>query len=433
MKKRLISLLAVCAVTVGLFAGCGSSSASSSGDKMTLTILSTKTDFVNTKFKDYAKQYAALHPNITLKFEAYTDYEKTTMTRMSTSDYGDVLFAPTSVKQTDWPKYFAPLGTEKDLAKKYYCIEGLGDLFNGTIYTIPSEVNVSGMVYNKKVFKDAGITTIPTNEEDFLKDMQLIKDKCKDVIPLYTNYHDSWALTQWEADALAISGKDTYTNIDMVNTDSPFSKGQPEYTLYKLMYDVVKNKLTETDPTTTDWEKSKTMMAQGKIAVMELGSWAIAQVQAQAANKDDIGFMPFPSQVNGKSYSQMSADYAYAVNKNSKHVNEAKELVTWLVEKSSFSNDCGAVNTLKDSKMPAALQAFKDMGVQFLIPKQAKKSQAGWYDKINKTGEVGLWQPDFEQKIVEAALGNSNQTYDQIMDGLNAKWKSGRAQVVSGQ
>lgn len=432
MKKRLISLVALCAITVGLFAGCGSQSSSKSGDKITLTVLSTKTDFVNTKFKDYAKEYAAIHPNVTLKFQAYTDYEKTTMTRMSSSDYGDVLFAPTSVKQTDWAKYFAPLGTEKDLAKKYYCVDGLGDLFNGTIYTIPSEVNVSGILYNKKVFKDAGITTIPTNEEDFLKALQAIKTK-GDAIPMYTNYKDGWPLTQWEADALAISGKASYTNIDMVNTDSPFSKGQPHYTLYKLMYDVAKNKLIETDPTTTDWEKSKTMMAQGKIATMELGSWAIAQVQAQAANKDDIGFMPFPSQVNGKSYSQMSADYAYAVNKNSKHVNEAKELVTWLVEKSSFSEDCGAVNTLKTSKMPAALQSFKDLGVEFLIPTAAKKEQAGWNDKIDKAGEVGLWQPDFKQKIVEAAIGNSNQTYDQIMDGLNAKWKAGRAQVVSGQ
>ena len=143
--------------------------------------------------------------------------------------------------------------------------------------------------------------------------------------------------------------------------------------------------------------------------------------------------MPFPNQVNGKSYSQMSADYCYAVNKNSKHVKEAKELVTWLVEKSSFSNDCGAVNTLKTSKMPAALQAFKDMGVEFLIPVAAKKEQAGWNDKIDKAGEVGLWQPEFKQKIVEAALGNVNKSYDQIMDELNAKWKAGRAQVKSGQ
>lgn len=435
MKKRLISVLAMCALSVSLFAGCGPSSSStgSSGDKMTLTILSTKTDFVNTKFKEYAKQYQALHPNITLKFEAYSDYEKTTMTRMSTSDYGDVLFAPSSVKQADYPKYFAPLGTEKDLAKKYYCMDGAGSLFNGTVYTIPSEVNISGVLYNKKVFKDAGITKLPTSTDEFLKDLQTIKDKEKDVIPLYTNYKDQWPLTQWEGDALSISGKASFTNIDLANTDEPFAKGQPLYTLYKLMYDSVKNKLVESDPTTTDWEKSKTMMAQGKIATMMLGSWALVQVQAQAANKDDIGYMPFPSQVNGVTYSELGADYQYAVNKNSKHINEAKELVTWFVEKSSFSNDCGAMNTLKSSKLPEAFSSFKDLGVKFLVAEPAKANQSGWSDKIDKASEVGLWQPDFKQKIIESALGNNSQSLDQIFSGLNAKWKAARAQVVSGQ
>jgi ABC-type glycerol-3-phosphate transport system substrate-binding protein len=429
-KKALLATILTCSLVASIFVGCGSSSSSSDGGKITLTILSQHTDFVNTKFKDYAKEYAKIHPNVTLKFEAYTDYDNATKTRMNTTDYGDVLMIPNTVKQSEWPNYFASLGNEKDYTSKYYGMDGQGDSFGGKVYGIPSEMNVSGMVYNKKVFTEAGITKLPTSEDEFLADMKLIKDKTS-AIPFYTNYKDGWPLVQWEPDTLSVSGKNTYTNQDMEDTDTPFAPGTPHYIVYKYMYDLAKDKLIEQDPTTTDWEKSKTMMAQGKIAVMELGSFAITQIQAQATNKDDIGYMPFPYQVDGKSYTNLSADYLYGVNKNSKNVQAAKDLVTWFVEKSTYAADNGTVSTLKSVALPSDLNAFKDLNVQFLIPAAAKKDQAGWNDEIDKDGEVGLWTPDFRQKIIEAAIGNSNQTYDQIMNDLNAKWKTGRAEVMS--
>lgn len=433
MNKKVLAVVMSCVLAAGIFTGCGSKSDSKSGDKITLTILTQKTDFVNTKFKEYADTYKKDHPNVELKFEAYTDYDAQTQTRMTSNEYGDVLMIPNTLPISERPNYFESLGSEKDLANKYYGLDGVGDEFGGKIYGIPSDMNVSGMVYNKKVFKDAGITELPKTPDELLSDMQKIKDKLPEVTPYYTNYKDGWPLVQWEPDTLSVFGKNTYTNQEMVNTDSPFSPGTPHYIVYKLMYDLANKKLIEKDPTTTDWEQSKTLMAQGKIGAMELGSFAIAQIQAQASNAEDIGYMPFPYQVNGKTYSNLSADYPIAVNKNSKHVTEAKEFLTWFVEKSGYAQDCGTVPTLKGAEMPKSLQAFKDLGVEYLMPASAKEGQAGWNDKIDKAAEVGLWQPDFRRRIVEAAIGNSKETYDQIMNDLNSKWKTARAKIVSGK
>ena len=431
MKKKVLAAIVTCALTAGIFAGCGVKDTATGEKKITLTILTQKTDFVNTKFKDYAAKYAKDHPDIEIKFEAYIDYDAQTKTRMSSTEYGDVLMIPNTLSIDEWPNYFEPLGKESDLSKKYYGLDGMGDQFGGTIYGIPSAMNCSGMVYNKKLFKEAGITSLPQSQEEFLKDMQLIKEKTS-AIPYYTNYKEGWPLVQWEPDTLAVSGTNTYTNVEMVNTDSPFSPGTPHYITYKLMYDLANKKLIEQDPTTTDWEKSKTMMAQGKIACMELGSFAIAQIQVQASNPDDIGYMPFPNTVNGKIYTSLSADYPIGVNKNSKHVQEAKDFITWFVDQSGYANDCGTVSSLKTAQMPKVLQAFKDMGVQFLTPAAAKQGQAGWNNKIDNAGEIGLWKSaEFRQKIIEAAIGNSKDTYDQIMAGLNKKWKDGRAEVMS--
>ncbi|WP_035795360.1 ABC transporter substrate-binding protein [Clostridium akagii] len=431
MKKKALVAMMTCALVASVFVGCGSSSSSSS-DKITLTVLTNRTDIADSVLnKTYRAAYLKLHPNVTLKFESDVAYDKDTETRLNSKNYGDVLLIPGIINKSEEPNYFAPLGKEKDLSKKYYGLTGTGDQFGGTIYGIPTEMNVSGIVYNKKVFKDAGITEIPTTEEDFIKDMQLIKSKTT-ATPYYTNYKDGWPLTQWEPDVTSVSGSASYYNVDMVNDDSPFSPGKPEYITYSLLSNLVKNKLVESDPTTSDWDKSKTGLAQGKIGAMELGCWAVGQIQSQATNKDDIGFMPFPYKVNGKSYTNMSADYMLAVSKYSKHIQESKDFVTWFIEKSGYSTYNGTINTLKSQAAPKVLSSLTDLGVIKLEPTASKSGQADWSNKIDKAGQVGLQTADFRQKIVESALGNSSDSFDKIMSDLNAKWKAGRDAVKAG-
>lgn len=433
MKKKALVAMMTCALVASVFVGCGSSStSSSSSDKITLTVLTNRTDIADSVLnKTYRAAYLKLHPNVTLKFESDVNYDKDTETRLSSKNYGDVLLVPANMNKAEEPNYFVSLGNEKDYDSKYYGVKGTGDQFGGKIYGVPTEMNVSGIVYNKKVFKDAGITAIPTTEDDFIKDMQLVKSKTT-AIPYYTNYKAGWPLQQWESDVMSVSGKASYTNVDEVNDDSPFSAGKPEYVTYNLMYNLVKDKLVEPDPTTADWDKSKTMLAKGQIATMELGCWAVGQIQSQATNKDDIGFMPFPNQVDGKSYTQMSPDYMLAVSKYSKNVQASKDFVTWFVEKSGYSAYNGTISTLKSQGAPKVLSGLTDLGTVKLEATAAKTGQAGWSDKIDKAGQVGLQTPDFRQKIVDSALGNSSDSYDKIMNDLNTKWKAGRDAVKAG-
>ena len=58
--------------------------------------------------------------------------------------------------------------------------------------------NVQGMVYNKAVFEEAGITELPKTPDEFLEDLQKIKDNT-DAIPLYTNFAADWTMNAWDA------------------------------------------------------------------------------------------------------------------------------------------------------------------------------------------------------------------------------------------
>jgi ABC-type glycerol-3-phosphate transport system substrate-binding protein len=397
----------------------------------TITVLSNRTDLdKDGTLAKYSAAFAALYPGVTVKWETMTDYAGEMQTRMNTTDYGDVLLIPPALTADKFANFLTPLGTAADLGKKYMFIPSEGT-YNGTVYGISVTGNGQGLVYNKDVFKAAGITALPKTPDEFQADLKLIKDKTQ-AIPLYTNYKAGWTLTQWDSQIESVSGDPDFKNIKFVHMDAPFAAGQPSYVVYKVLYDAVKAGYTEKDPTTTDWEKSKVMLANGEIAVMALGSWAISQMQGAAttAGKDPaiIGYMPFPTNVNGKQYAGAGGDYKMAINKNSKNQAAAQAFVTWFLEKSNFGFDQGGIPPLVGAKLPPQYDDFSKAGVIFVSDTAAKAGEEGFYTSIDKKAEIGfangsgLWQ----STIVDAARGQTQQTFDDIMNAANTKWAAAR-------
>src|SRR5690606_33072553 len=128
--------------------------------------------------------------------------------------------------------------------------------------------------------------------------------------------------------------------------------------------DVVAQGLTEADPTTTNWEQSKQMLATGQIGVMMLGSWAIPQMQdaAEAAGetRDIIGYMPFPAQVDGTFHAVAGGDYNLAINVHSSNKCAARAWIDWFNHESGFSESQIGLSPLVDGPVPESLQAFID-------------------------------------------------------------------------
>ena len=434
IKRKFTFLITAVLLVFSMLAGCSSksndtaptSSKNPKDIKGDITVLTNRTDIVNTVFKDYAKQFNKKYPNINVKFQALADYEGDTKIRMNSKDYGDVLLIPTSLPIADIPSFFEPLGNLSDMQEKYSGVEERA--VGGKAYGIPMVINYSGILYNKKVFKDAGITEIPKTPDQFIAALKQVKEKTS-AIPLYTNYAAGWPLTQWEADLPTVSGDPDYVNITQPNTDDNFLPGKPHYELYKILYDAAKNGLIEKDPTTTDWETSKGMLAKGQIATMALGSWAIGQVKGIANNPDDIGYMPFPTNAK-EQFFPTQADYNVGISKNSANKAAAKAWLDWFINDSKYATEQGfGISAVKSEPLTADLKTFQDAGIKFLPITPAKQGQEGLVDKIDKQAEIGLWQPDFKKLIIEAAIGNKKESYNQIMKDLNDKWVKARATV----
>ncbi len=283
-------------------------------------------------FADYADQFNQIYPDVDVNFEAITDYEGEVRIRMNTEDYGDVLLIPNDVTADQLADFFVPLGTVDDLGQTYRFITE--QAYEGQAYGIAQTGNANGFVYNKAVWAAAGVTAVPTTPEEFVADLQLIADNT-DAVPLYTNYAAGWPLTQWEGNRGSISNDPDEVNT-LAHTDAPWAEGTDHYVIDSLLYDAAAAGLIEADPTTTDWESSKGMLGRGEIATMALGSWAIVQMQEQADNPDDIGYMPFPHQVDGTFYSTAAGDYKVAINKHSGNVDAARAWLDWFVDESGL-------------------------------------------------------------------------------------------------
>lgn len=428
MMKKAVPALAAVVLSFFAFTGCGASAPAANSDKVAgkITVITQRTDIVDTVFKAYAAEFNKIYPDVQVTFEALSDYEKSIMVRMNTKDYGDVLLIPASVPIADIPDFFEPLGSLEDMNKKYLGIEERA--VNKTVYGIPVAMNFTGIIYNKTVFAKAGITKIPRTPDEFLAALKLVKDKT-DAVPLYTNYASGWALTQWEACLATVAGSPDYVNVTQVNSDDNFVAGQPHYDLYKVMYDAAKNKVIEKDPTTTDWESSKAGLANGKIAAMVLGSWAINQIKAVAKTPDDIAFMPFPTKAP-KVYVPLAADYNLGINKNSENKAAAKAWIDWFTNKSNYAADqTGGMSPVVGAPLPATLKALENDYTFFGVQTPAKAGQEGLVDKLDKEAQIGFWQPDLKKKIIESAIGNRKESYDDLMKETNKAWVAARVKV----
>lgn len=426
MKKRLALLAGVSAALVLLLGACGSkdSGSGSAKDKTeTITFINHKTDWTtNGKWKEYMKEFNKKYPNIKVKIETITDYAGQMKTRMNSNQYGDLFMLPDTIKPKDYAHFVEPLGKKATLEKKYLGLTNKS--YNGTTYGIPSQLNASGMVVNMKVFKDAGIKTFPKTTEGFIKALKTIKEKNPEVTPLYTNYAAGWTLANWDFTRPGITGDKQVTN-KLLTDKAPFTKGKVMYTIYDTLYQVAHDGLIESDPTTSDWEQSKVDMANNKIGVMVLGSWAVPQVQdANKENADNITFQTFPATAeDGDQYISVGADYNYAINVHSKHKAAARKLLNWLVNDSDYAKDNGGLPTLKGAEYPAALKSMQESGVKLIEPAAAPKGKESLFSEIDDASEIGLDTTDkTKQRIIEAAVGNSKESFNDIMKDLNTKW-----------
>lgn len=387
----------------------------------------SEADYPGKNWDAYIAEFNEMYPNITVEVETDTNYADDAILRLQSGDWGDIMMIP-AVDKADLENYFLPFGTLDEMESEIKFANTWE--YGGEVYGVPSTGNAQGIVYNKRVFEEAGVTELPKTPDEFIAALQAIKDYDSSIIPLYTNYADGWPMEQWDSQlAGTTTGDPAYKNQKLLHTQDPFKDygdGTHPYALYKVLYDAVANGLTEDDYSTTAWEDSKGMINRGEIATMVLGSWAYQQMVDADEHGEDIGYMPFPITVDGKQYASSGADYSFAINVNADETNQAAAMVfiKWMTEESGFAyNEGGIPIAADDDNYPDAYAAFNN--VEFVVDEAAVAGEEDLLNALNSDSGlmIDAGGKDKVQQLIEAAATGS-MTYDEVMAEWNEKWTS---------
>ena len=405
----------------------------------TIKLLTHRTDMLQSSytgvtFAKYLEEFNKLYPNIKVEIEGITDYASIALLRLQGGDWGDIMMIP-AIDKKELKNYFVSFGDLKTMEKQIKFATNWE--YENQVYGIPSTGNAQGVLYNKKVFKQAGITKLPKTTDEFIQALKLIKEKTN-AIPLYTNYAAGWTMGAWDAYlGGSATGDADYMNNVLLHTKNPFKNyndGTHAYAVYKVLYDAAANKLIEDDYTTTDWEGCKGMINRGEIGTMVLGSWAFTQMQGAGPNPDDIGYMSFPITINGKQYASAGPDYCFGINAKASETNKnaAMIFVKWFTEKSGFAyNEGGIPISAEDNNYPAAYAAFSENNVAFVSDNPAAAGESDLFNALNSESELNINAGGNlkVQQIIEHAA-NGTKSFDAIMEEWNAAWS--KAQTSEG-
>ena len=463
--RKFMALGLVAAMTATMFAGCGSkdnttsdgtqsadNSSSTEADGLvsysdivlgetgkdlstTITMFNHRTDmdtddYGGKNWKSYLEDFNKEYPNIKVEITTDTNYADDALTHLQSGDYETITMIP-AVNKADLSTYYMSYGTLDDMQDQINYANTW--LYGMDVYGVPSTATTQGIVYNKKVFEDAGITELPKTPDEFIAALQKIKDNT-DSIPLYTNYAAGWTMGAWDAYIGVVSNGDaTYMNQKFVHTANPFDDPGDDtgiYNLYRILYDAVANGLIEDDYTTTDWEGCKGMINNGQIGAMVLGSWAYSQMVEAGDHGDDIGYMPFPMTVGGTQYALAGGDYNYAVNINSSDENKTASLVfiKWMLEESGWSVREGCYSTVIGGENPDMYSAFD--GCEMLSDEAAIAGEEDFLNEMNAESELSFNAGGNAkvQSIVEAAATGS-KSLDDIMADWTTAWNDAQDEL----
>lgn len=392
---------------------------------ITLKVLTNRVDIVDTKLKQFGEEYKN-KTGVNIEWEAIQDYDSEVKVRIRANDnYGDVLIVPKAF-EGEYDKYFEPLGkaSDPDIAvytiNKEAAIQENGDY---TVYGLSYGMGAQGIVYNKKVFEEAGIDVESMKTfEGFYNGCEKIKEI--GVIPVATNFKDTWPLTNWYTTAKCISGQAGFEN-KLYKEESIFDESKPIGQMLTFAGNIINNGWVEEDLLNTDWEQSKQDLADGKIGMMFLGTWIISQEKALASNPDDIGFMPVPTK-DGITYTALEADHSLGISNKSKYKKEARDFL-FAFNESDYAADSGYIpNNSNLTEMDPAIKEFLDSGVNKLVKESSSEEDSGKTVEIFKKAYIGT--DTFVQEPFIYSLKGQYEL-NRSIETLNKKWNNAKKEL----
>ncbi|MFS0824611.1 ABC transporter substrate-binding protein [Bacillus sp. 1P02SD] len=387
----------------------------SDGETVTLNMMQFKVEIAD-QLQAMIDEYEKEHPNIKIKLETVgggADYGAALKAKFASGDEPDI-FNNGGFKELElWKERLADLSGEPWVEH----VLPIGKVpmtdTDGKLYGMPVNLEGYGFVYNKDLFEKAGITEAPKTFSELKEAAE--KLEAAGITPFSAGYGEWWVIGQHLLNIPFAQQDDPVKFIEGLYAGTEKIVGNQHFKDFKNVLDL-ELKYANDNPLTTDYNTQVTLFGSGETAMLQQGNWTENMIY-EINPEINMGFLPIAMTDDEAAANRLPVGVPnnWVLNKNSKHLQEAKDFLNWMVSSETgkrFITEEFAFIPAFDNIEPTGLG---DLGLSILeYSKEEKTIPWTWFrwpDGANMEKAAA---------IQEYAAGKIN--YDELLTRFQETW-----------
>jgi len=278
------------------------------------------------------------------------DYSAGLKTRFNSGDRPDIFFVAGHTDLELWEEHLEDLSDQPwvgdivELAKPAITLDG-------KVYGMPLALEGWGFIYNKALFRQAGVAEPPKTLSQLREAAR--KLRAAGIQPFENGYAEWWILGNHLANAAFAYHPDPVRFVeDLRNGRAKFADDETMGQWLDLVDLTVE--YGQDNALQTDYNTQVTNFALGRAAMMQQGVWTQLQIDELAPDLP-IGILPMPINDDAEAMDRLPVGVAnyWVVSKQSKVKDEAKAFLQWLV-----TSEAGKAFIAKEAKFIPAFRSI---------------------------------------------------------------------------
>ncbi|MHC1683614.1 MAG: ABC transporter substrate-binding protein [Clostridiaceae bacterium] len=385
-KKGLVIAIISVMTASSLLVGCGSKSTDDSAKQITVDVFQFKVE-AKDAFEKATKEYMNKHKNVTINVQTVgggQDYGAALRSKFASGEEPAIYNIGGPQDALDWKSKLEDLSSEPWVSQAYDgVLEGVK--LDGKVLGMPFNQEGYGFIYNKNIFKKAGIdpATIKTYA-DLEKAVQALDVKKNDLgieSVFALPGKETW-VTGLHLSNVAFSNelKDPVSTFNAKTIDFKYNEGLKKLFDLQIQYGV-KPDGTNKSINSVDYSTSvEQKFALGKVAIIQQGNWVYGSVEG--VDKDlaeNIGILPMTIDGAKEGSIPVGVPMYWSVNstKDDETKKAAKDFLNWL-----YTSDEGKEMIVNEFKF---IPAFKGYDASNLQPSDPLAKDIVKYSNEGKT------------------------------------------------